>query len=164
MVNLIEKISRVMPEHKGYTIKESLRNDDKIFRLTMVRIFASIRSLVDELTVELSYSGNFHLLKKMGKLAKEELSDIIGRLKFASYDYSKLFDVDSIDEKISTKLSHNDLGALGQADILFSIVGQLDNVLDSEEQTDQLFEQLEKSLELCNIYLDRRAKIIAGEE
>ena len=135
--NWLERIGHKIPGFRGYLEKEERRTTDKLLRDHIAQRLEQLRGDMDPLMRDLTNRGGFDMLKLVNELdrVKKAVERLRGRIQYASYGYSGMFD--------AVKVRENELDRLYQYDVQL-----LDLVDDLQEKFVVLTDPLKSAKEL----------------
>ena len=163
--NWLQKLARLVPGFSGYVEKEERRNTDKILREHLAKRLERVRERLDPVMRDLTDEGGFDNLSVVNDLdrIKKVLDRLIGRVRYASYGYSGLFDAVKIKEKELDRLYKFDVALLERVDV---IEGAVDEVTDAGLSAEEREERARTAREACREFdehLDSRREMLTSE-
>ena len=158
----IENWLAKVPGIRTYRDREHRRETDKQLREHLASRLRGIRDLLQRLILEVSQKGNLNLLAAMDRLSSR-LQQMADTIRYASYGYGGIFDLEKIREDELDQLYAFDLALLGDID---GIQGQMEEMSQkaspeilsqSIRQSESLLEALEKKFRNRDDFLARSA-------
>lgn len=96
-LGFLEKAIRLIPGYKGYKSKEERRDNDHLFRMTLVSRLDSLRNAVNEVTAGLKGPSALKSVNQFDRITKR-LERVTDEIRFASRGYRGLFDMHKVRE------------------------------------------------------------------
>ena len=155
-LNLIEKLSMLIPGYRGYKQKELIREDDRLVREKAALRIDEARRLLEELMP--SYSGDYEVLEKMDSLRKD-LAALAQKIRHASLGYRGLFDRVKVREEELRKLLEYDYRLVTLAEEISKSMKNIASLLRERSRlVAELTEVKSKVLEL-NLVVNKRSEV-----
>lgn len=164
--NWLERIGHVIPGFRGYLEKEERRATDKLLREHIAQRLDQLRGQLDPVMRDLTDRGGFDMLGLVNDLdrVKKAMERLRGRIQFASYGYSGMFDAVKIRETELDRLYEYDAGLLDLVDALAQKIDVLD---DPGKPADDLKAAVREALQACRDFdqtIDGRDQVLQVRE
>lgn len=162
--NLIERIGHAVPGFRGYLEKEERRNSDRLLREHLAQRLDRLREKLDPVMRDITNRGGFGTLGLVNELdrVKKALERLVARIRYASYGYSGLFDVDKVKEPELDKLYEFDVALVERINQLEEAMTKL---TEPDTGDDALKNAVQQTLTLSREFdehLDARSVLITG--
>jgi len=158
-LDLIERLSMLIPGYRGYKQKELIREDDRLVREKAALKIDEAKRLLEE--VMPSYSGDYEVLEKMDSLRKD-LEALAQKIRHASLGYRGLFDRVKIREEELRKLLDYDYKLVTLAEEINKSVKNLASLLSEKSRlVAGIAEVKSKVLEL-DLVVSKRSEVAVG--
>jgi len=146
--NWLERIGHKIPGFRGYLEKEERRETDKVLRDHIAERLEQLRKRLDPAMQDLTNRGGFDMLSVVNELdrVKKSIERLRGRIQFASYGYSGMFDVVKVREPELDRLYEYDMRMLELVDDLKQKISILE---DSSKSADELSGAIREALQAC---------------
>jgi len=118
-LGFLEKAIRLIPGYKGYKSKEERRDNDQLFRSSLVSRLEKLRTAINEIPASLRGPSALKSLTDFDRITKR-LERVTDEIRFASRGYRGWFDMHKVRE--------NELDSLYAFDI-----GLIENIEELEE-------------------------------
>ena len=163
--NWLQETLRGIPGFRGYLEKEERRNTDKILREHLARKLERVRKELDPVMRELSDRGGMETFGAINELdrVKKALEKLVGRVRYASYGYSGVFDAVKVREKELDRLYRFDVALLERVEEVENTVKSL---TDADLTAEELKQRVEDALRLCREFdehFDSRQEMLSSE-
>ena len=156
----LEELAGRLPGFGGYKRKEQRREADKLLRMHVARKGQDLLGRINEVQEELSREGKLRLLMVLER-AMTKLQLFIDRLKTASYGYAGVFDALKVDEDVLDRLYTFDQDMLQGMEEVGGLIDELEQLEGSDEDMNELAEQLvNKLVDLNNTFSQRQDVIL----
>lgn len=158
-LDLIERLSMLIPGYRGYKQKELIREDDRLVREKAALKIDEAKRLLEE--VMPSYSGDYEVLEKMDSLRKD-LEALAQKIRHASLGYRGLFDRVKIREEELRKLLDYDYKLVTLAEEINKSVKNIASLLSEKSRlVAGIAEVKSKVLEL-DLVVSKRSEVAVG--
>jgi hypothetical protein len=158
----IENWLAKIPGIRTYRDREHRRETDKQLREHLASRLQETRQLLKRLILDISQKGDLNLLAEMDRLSSH-LQQIADTIRYASYGYGGIFDLEKVREEELDQLYTFDLALMEdlngiQAQMEKMVQGASPEVLGpGMQQSERLLEALEKKFRKRNDFLVRSA-------
>ncbi len=122
-LGFLEKAKRLIPGYKGYKRKEERRDNDHLFRMSLVERLERMKSGVHELVAGLKGPAALTAVNDFDRVTKK-LEKVADEVRFASRGYRGWFDMHKVREEELDKLYAFDMS-------LAEDVEELENAMES---------------------------------
>ncbi|OPL18965.1 MAG: hypothetical protein AVO35_03280 [Candidatus Aegiribacteria sp. MLS_C] len=96
-LSFLEKAIRLIPGYKGYKSKEERRDNDHLFRMTLVDRLERLRTDLDEIPAGMKGSSALRAVNDFDRVQKR-LERVTDEIRFASRGYRGWFDMHKVRE------------------------------------------------------------------
>jgi hypothetical protein len=160
----LEKLGRIVPGFSGYLRKEERRDTDKILREHLAKRLERVRERLDPAMRDLTDQGGFDTLSVVNDLdrVKKALDRLIGRIRYASYGYSGLFDAVKIKEDELDRLYRFDVALIER---IQSLEDAIDGLTDPSVSSDERQDRARAAIQACREFdehLDSREEMLTS--
>ena len=158
----IENWLAKVPGIRTYRDREHRRETDKQLREHLASRLRGIRDLLQRLILEVSQKGDFDLLAEMDRLSSH-LQQMADTIRYASYGYGGIFDLEKIREDELDQLYAFDLALLGDIDEIQARMEEMGQRASHEvfsqsiRQSERLLHALEKKFRNRDDFFARSA-------
>jgi len=149
MADRIETWMRKIPGVRSYKEREHRRETDKKLREHLASRLQEFRSQVKKVTLDLTTKGQMESLAKLDRFSSR-LQQMADTIRYASYGYSGIFDLDKIREEELDRLYSFDLSLVEELERIQKSVEEIGPASTSEArekkigEADNLVDSLEK--------------------
>jgi hypothetical protein len=157
----MENLLASIPGFKGYLEKEWRRDADKLLRQHVAQLLDEQRRRIAGLQQQLVTGGKILLLDDLGR-AETKLSNLIDRIKTASYGYAGLFDAVKVDEAQLDALYTFDNALIAEAGKIGEAIGSVEAAMDSEAGPASAIKELTATVEGVRATWNKREGAITG--
>jgi len=137
----VESWMKKIPGLRTYKEREHRRETDKKLREHLASRLQEIRSLLKKVVLDLSSQGQTTLLAKLDRLSSH-LQQMADTIRYASYGYGGIFDLEKIREEELDKLYRFDLSLVDDLEKIQAKVAEI-NQESSPEARDKKIEEAE---------------------
>jgi len=116
-LRFLEKAMRLIPGYKGYKRKEERRDNDQLFRTTLVNRLERIRTELNEIPAGLRGPAALKSVTDFDRIQKR-LERVTDEIRFAARGYRGLFDMHKVREDELDSLYEFDIGLIEDIDKL----------------------------------------------
>ncbi len=124
MADRIETWMRKIPGVRSYKEREHRRETDKKLREHLASRLQEFRSQVKKVTLDLTTKGQMESLAKLDRFSSR-LQQMADTIRYASYGYSGIFDLDKIREEELDRLYSFDLSLVEELERIQKSVGEI---------------------------------------
>jgi len=114
-LGFLEKAIRLIPGYKGYKSKEERRDNDQLFRMTLVNRLDSLRTDVTEIPASLRGPSALKSVTDLDRVTKR-LERVTDEIRFASRGYRGWFDMHKVREDELDRLYEFDISLVEDID------------------------------------------------
>ena len=149
LADRIEIWMRKIPGVRSYMEREHCRETDKKLREHLASRLQESRSLAKKIALDLTTKGQMESLAKLDRLSSH-LQQMADTIRYASYGYSGIFDLEKIREDELDRLysfdlslveeleriqkSMEEIGPAGTSEVREKKIGEADNLVDELER------------------------------
>jgi hypothetical protein len=123
-LGFLEKAIRLIPGYKGYKSKEERRDNDHLFRMTLVSRLDSLRTDISEIPADLRGPSALKSVTDFDRILKR-LERVTDEIRFASRGYRGWFDMHKVREDELDKLYAFDISLVEDIEELEESLGAL---------------------------------------
>ena len=159
--NWLQKLVDKIPGISGYQAKETRRDVDKLFRVTLAERLRRLKDTTSGVVRDLTDGGRLFEVAPVERVSKK-LDAIENRVRFATYGYAGFFDAVQIKEDQLDQLYRFDLSLVEKVEGIEGLAGKLRASTGTAAELKTATAALEQSLDDLNHTFDTRHEALNG--
>lgn len=160
---LLKRIQLHVPGFAGYRRREDIRTADNMLRIQMADMLKAVRSTVEDARQELTESGQYKHLDRMGRVLNR-LRSLEGRVRHAEGGYSGISADIRIEEMELNRLYEYDASLLDDVAALGDKTAELRTAATDGGEVRPSVREIKELLDRLEDTFQRRIRVVAGTE
>lgn len=159
--NWLQKLVDKIPGISGYQAKETRRDVDKLFRVTLADRLRRLKDTTSSIVRDLTDGGRLMEVSPIERVSKK-LDTVENRVRFATYGYAGFFDAVQIKEDQLDQLYRFDLALVEKVEAIEALAEKLRGSTDTSAELKTATASIEQSLDDLNHTFDTRSEALNG--